>query len=574
MTKEKHPVKKPKAKPKAVTKGRNEASALLALSLLLLVLVSSYTLLAYRASWAQLTEERRAEAAELARVVAFRLGDKSFPRPSDFQKWAPGAFAVSLFDGDGRLVVTSRMDMKAPSEPGQPYSARTIAGVSKLVRKDKVYRVQVDLWSPTLTAKATTLKYMVPWVLGVDIAVVLLLLIYARRWFRPWERILSRAAEIGGDEADGDEIEWLLQAFDKTLEGLARPEDSELKALENVLGSSLESGVLVCDSQARVLALNPVGRGMLGIESEGGGAPVSELLKDYESLLATLEPAMDAGTPVQREECAVQTPTGEKTLGVTAHPLRRNDGRLRGVLVLFADLTEIKKRLASEQLSESLQQLGELTAGVAHEMRNGLATIKGYLSLVAEADQGESVDDYVDELKRETDALHGILEDFLAFARPGGRKIELVDLRSLLHRCAADPALSTPIRVQVHGDADVEFETEGDRSLLAKALSNLLLNAEQAQMSAGVDEPLLLRLEKDGERFRIEVLDQGPGPLPHLEEKLFEPFVTGREDGVGLGLSLARRIAVLHGGNLTLEHRDPGPGAEAKMTLSVVNVVT
>ena len=542
--------------------GGGEASALLVLSLLLLVFVSAYTLLAYRSTLLQLVEARQREAEELALLIADELRTAAAPKPSDLRRWAPQAQAVTLFEESGRVVVSGRLDREGAVAPGRPFSAGSLPGTARFVKQDRSYVVQVDLDAPILRARSRTMRFMVPWGLAVDVVVVVLVLVYARRWLRPWEEIMDRASRLRPEGVGGDEIEILLDAFEKALQSLSQPQERErdLEALQEVLGRSLESGVLVCDAEGLVVALNQVGAAILGMEGEPAGRTAGDVLASFPELVARIEPALHGGEPVQRAECRVDTPQGEKALGVTAHPLRRDDGGVRGYLILFADLTEIKRQLAAERLSDSLRQLGELTAGVAHEMRNGLATLKGYLALIADAEAGESVDDYVEELRRETDSLHRILEDFLTFARPGGRRSEQVDLEAILHRAASDPSLQGAVKVEV--EASEDRLVNGDRQLLVKALLNLLLNAEQAQAELGAEEPVLLRLLKDADGYSIEVLDRGPGPPPDLAERVFEPFVTGRTEGVGLGLALARRITLLHGGDLTLETRSGG-GARA-----------
>ena len=548
--------------------GRNEISSFLVLSLLLLVLVSSYTLLAYWTSLQRLTKDRRDEAVAWARTVAGRIDTGGpLPRSKELRQWIPHAYAVSVFNDDGRLVVTSRTDEGLELVPaGRPFAPQTIAGIAKVVRRGRPHTVQVDLWSPTLNARSATLKLLVPLVIVVDVGVLVLLLLYARRLLQPLDRILDRARELGTVPEPQDEIAFLIKTFDNALEQLSQPDDLELRALEKALGSSLESGVLLCDGQGRLLALNPIGAEILGVEGDPAGKSLEDVTAVFPELFRRLKPALH-GKAVQREECHVQTPAGDRVLGLTAHPLRRDDGRVRGLLILFADLTEIQKRLADEQLGERLKQLGELTAGIAHEMRNGLATIKGYLTLIQRGGSGEIIDDYVSEVRAETDALHRTLEEFLTFARPGGGRTEDVDLKALAHRAAADPALvEASIRVEVELEPTDQAVVRGDSMLLAKALANLLLNAHQAQIGVGATESLRLTLGRSESSYVIRVLDQGPGVSESLGDTVFDPFVTGRVDGVGLGLALTRRIALLHGGSIELRNRE-SQGACAELFL-------
>ena len=353
----------------------------------------------------------------------------------------------------------------------------------------------------------------------------------------------------------------------------------ELKALENTLARSLESGVLLLDAEGTVLALNEIGVGLLGIEESRVGEPVSTVLGGHTDLAAVLDRAIRREHPVQRVECTIETPEGSRTLGVTAHPLRRDDAALRGFLVIFADLTEVQKETEQRQLADSLSQLGELTAGVAHEMRNSLATLRGYLALVERDPERESLGDYLGEIRHESDHLKRVLEDFLMFARPGSVRPQAVDLQGLLYRAAADPALGeAAVRVETDdgagaGRASAAFVVYGDPQLLERALRNVLSNAVRA--------PGRCRLRRAGAsparrgRLGSRSTDRGSrrGDLVRGSRTAVRSFFTQRAGGVGLGLALTRRIVLLHAGRIELENRPRG-GARAILWLPRGKTVT
>lgn len=235
----------------------------------------------------------------------------------------------------------------------------------------------------------------------------------------------------------------------------------------------------------------------------------------------------------------------------------------------IADLTEAYRRSREDQLAESLTQLGELSAGVAHEMRNSIATIKGYLELAQRDKKREMLDEYLEELRRESEQMHRVLEDFLSFARPGSVRLAEVDLLRVLMRALEDPALGgQPTRLtQEQREAFEGWTVAGDAQLLERALRNLLANAVAAQMRVGRDkEALEVSLSRVGERIEVALRDHGEGIPPELLPRIFEPFVTGHPKGVGLGLALTRRIVLLHGGTVTLEP-SPGGGTVARLSL-------
>ena len=232
----------------------------------------------------------------------------------------------------------------------------------------------------------------------------------------------------------------------------------------------------------------------------------------------------------------------------------------------------------SALLAETLRRLGEVAAGVAHELRNGLATIKGYVSLLGPRLESTAAADDLAEIRHELDQLQRVVDDFLSFARPGSARPRLVDVHQLLRQAAADPSLQTAgVAVRVE---EPDGPTPGapvlltvDPQLVERALRNLLRNAAQAQRDSGREDAVVARVEartatNGGERREVAILieDRGPGFPAALRQRLGEPFASARPGGSGLGLALVRRVAALHGGRMELEDR-PGGGARAALVL-------
>ncbi len=546
---------------------RREIHILLPAALLLLALLSTFTLLSYRSAVALLLEERQAEAAQLARQLSGELASKrTLPTTEALRRRLPQARRVSLLEGGGGAVAAL-----------SPAASEVVAGTARFQRGNKVLTVKVELSAALLRSRQRSLGILSPVLLTVNGAITLLVLLFLRRFLAPIDQLVEKARHAGQEVPESqDEVVFLVETFEKALEALARPaaparsEIDELKALENTLARSLESGVLLLDAQGVALALNEIGASLLRIDAARTGEPVTALLAHHPELVALLERAVRRGQPVQREECAIESPGGERILGVTAHPLRRDDAALRGFLVIFADLTEVQKELQERRLVDSLSQLGELTAGVAHEMRNSLATLRGYLTLVERGRGSESIGDYLGEIRRESDHLQRVLEDFLMFARPGSTRPQEVDLLGLVHRAAADPALGEAA-VTVEADeadtadaSETRFQVRGDPQLLERALRNVLSNAVEAQRDAGRAEPVRARLLDHPTEVEIRIEDRGGGISPADREKLFDPFVSQRAGGVGMGLALTRRIVLLHAGRVSLDNR-PGGGTRASI---------
>jgi two-component system sensor histidine kinase PilS (NtrC family) len=417
-------------------------------------------------------------------------------------------------------------------------------------------------------ARQAALARGLTWVVvPVNVAVTLLLLLYLRRLVAPWETLLERVRRVAPQDGGRGDLELLLATFERALEGLPEelPGDADIEALRRSLLGNLDSGVLLVDAERRVVSLNTVGARLLGAPAPASGRPgLDELLPRLEPLHRLVAEALDSGRSSRRADLEITAGGEPVVLGATAHPLVRDDGAVRGALVLFVDLTAARREADRERLGRSLVQLGELSAGLAHELRNGLATLRGYLGLLERDAGAEERRGYVEEIRRESDHLQRVLDDFLAFSRPEARRVEAVDLEALARRAARDPGLGG-LAVEVVCPAPVA-PVEGDPHLLERALRNLLRNAAAAQREAGSEAPLEVRVEGSRGRVEVAVLDRGAG-LPDVPvEELFQPFVSHRPDGVGLGLALAERLAAIHGGSVRLEPREAG-GVRATLSL-------
>lgn len=600
---------------------RGEALLLPLAALLLLLATSAFTLFSYRSGVERWAEEELRRAARLAGEAAAELAGEppggaaaaaaaAVPGAERLRRLSPRAVRLLLLDGAGRPLVVAGEPLPPPSPawpsglpppgaltgptaagPGGELPDGTIAGLAPLGPPDSRRVLRVDLPAGALAAQLAGLRVLTPLVLGLDAAVLILLLLFLRHLWSPFDRLVERARRLDPSPG-GDEVELLVRTFERAVETLAagrgdgpEAEEADIAALSRTLAGSLESGVLLLDDSGAVLALNPIGADLLALEPPAPGTAAAAALGRHPALVRCLEEALAGGRGVNRRELEIAAPGADgatRTLGLTVHPLRRDDGEVRGYLVLFADLTESRRRAREAHLAESLSRLGELAAGVAHELRNGLATLRGYLTLIERARGEERAADYLAEIRREADHLERVLSDFLAFARPGTARVETVPVASLARRAAADPALGeVGVVPEVAADATAAVVL-GDPQLLERALRNLLLNAARAERDAGRSGPLELTVRRaapgagagvEGDAVEIAVADRGPGVPEEVRERLFHPFATGRPEGVGLGLALTHRIASLHGGSVRLEDREGG-GTRAVLALPAGKSVT
>lgn len=542
---------------------RRETSILLPIAMLLVIGTAVFTLFSYRNGLGVLAEERRAEAERLARSAAAGWSEDSTTSSARLRGFAPQALGVAVVEADGTIAFqTSDLQPLPPPNLAEGGSTARgpdaslpdrVSGYARLPGSPARY-LRVDLPAAALVAQRSGLRLLLPITLLVSTGALILVVLFGRHVLAPYDALLDRARAAGAlDEHAVDEIAALLKTFERALaEPARRNADDDIAALERTLAPSLESGLLLLDREGRVVALNPAGVAILGTATPAPGTPLDAAFPALPAIAAALSPALTRGATSSRHEVEIERRGERRSLGITVHALRRDDGVVRGYLALFADLTALRRKEDEGRVAESLAQLGELTAGLAHELRNSLATLRGYLTLIERRPEEERLADYMAEIRRESEHLQRVLEDFLSFARPGSARLESVDLEALLRRVALDPALGGAA-VDLADDPSPLPLLRADPQLLERALRNLLHNAVEAQHAAGNSAPVRVSAERAGDDLRIAIEDAGPGVPADLQDRLFLPFASARPGGVGLGLALAHRIVTLHGGRLTLE---------------------
>ena len=349
-----------------------------------------------------------------------------------------------------------------------------------------------------------------------------------------------------------------------------RAEASERLSEEII--SSLSSGLLVVSLDRKVQIVNPVGRRLLGLdEASHYGADYRRLLADAAPVAALIGQCLTSGRAILRR--AIEMPAGHagaSHLGLTVSPLFGESSDMQGAICLFTDLTAIVALEEQLRLKDSLARVGELTAGIAHEFRNGLATIHGYSRLIDLEALPPAFRPYVEGIRAETESMREVVTNFLNFARPTHLTLVSVDLGAVAERAADD--LRADVRA-LHGDIALtgEFGTvEGDDVLLRQALSNLLRNAIEA--CAGVGTAPAIAIESDIDRAQgictLAVQDNGPGFPDRVLNHLFHPFFTTKPQGTGLGLALVQKIVVTHNGRV-VAGTAPGGGGRVSIVLPI-----
>jgi signal transduction histidine kinase len=390
-------------------------------------------------------------------------------------------------------------------------------------------------------------------------------------------RAVAAARDMTGRGRDraGAETAFMAVAMEEAMARLklreqalaARAEASE--RLSDEIVTSLTSGLLVVGPDRRVQALNPFGRRLLRVSDSEWNGDLAAVLRTAPPLSAVILECLDNGLPIRRRTLSIEADAERPMhLGVTVSPITDAHGSHRGAICLFGDLTDIVELEEQLRLKDSLARVGELTAGIAHEFRNGLATIHGYARLFDLERLPSDMRPYLQGIRDETDALGGVVRNFLNFAKPAELVLGRVDARALLERAAEEIRGETVSRggsVLVEGEPAM---VQGDEVLLRQAFSNLCRNALEACVDSGIQPHIVVECVPDTAQhmLRISVIDNGPGVNPKIASRIFRPFVTTRARGTGLGLALVQKIVVTHNGRVGVQ---PEPGGGTRFTVSL-----
>ena len=423
---------------------------------------------------------------------------------------------------------------------------------------------------------------LVAFVITVAVSVPSILLL--PRWLlRPYRQLVDEAERAPlSSSAKGrarDESEFVLETFQGVVAEL-RAKQGELERMgaraaeraataeqfsERVV-ASLPSGLLAFNPDGRSTVVNAPARALLGLEGASVGEDFRALLSRSPELTEFVRQCLETGELYRREEVAAVAQDGRaRRLGVTVAPIDPAPaGGSRGVLCMLTDITEVAELRETVARKRNLESLGEMSAGLAHEFKNALATLHGYAQLLQNAAlDGEARASATAALLQEVRGLSEMVTSFLNFARPKTPDLGDVRLRELLDTCAADLDTLFDAR-HVTLTVEGEFpEVRADERMLRQALLNLMRNAAEAIPDEAEERRVLVKgsNETDAagrEWARVEVEDTGAGIPAEDLRRIFIPFFTTKSKGHGVGLALAHRVATDHGGTLSAANAPNG----------------
>jgi len=405
-----------------------------------------------------------------------------------------------------------------------------------------------------------------------------------RRWLRPYESLLREIKQSAAGSRPAvpnypDEMSFLVGSFKEVIRELKEKEklleemnqqareraDSSEKFARDIL-AGLPMAILSLDPEGRFLDANPA------LEAWFGRKKLLLAQLDFQRIFAgndevvhLLERFFQDRQAVSGQILRIQ-PEGaaERVVSLSLAPLLAPGGRFFGAVCAMEDVTlpqQLQQRL---QAQENLAALGEMSAGIAHELKNSLATISGYAQMLLGNARPGAEQQRARALVAEVEAMARVITDFLDYARPLPMDRRPVSLDELLEQLLAVFREQHP---------DIRFSGElvpalawGEEHLLKNAFQNLLLNAVQSMDNAREKQVDLGMEVLSNRSTRIWIADTGPGMDGKTLARIFTPFFTTRPAGTGMGLAVVQKIVTLHEGTIRVQS-EPGTGTRVEIDL-------
>ena len=387
----------------------------------------------------------------------------------------------------------------------------------------------------------------------------------------PIRRIISVSAKVAeGDFSvkatlpapEANEMGALTQSFDQMIESLNR-----FIAMRNrIILESFTGGLLTTDMHGTVTAVNSAAEKTLGISAaESVGKPAINVLRSplLSAFRKVVEEALWKRQPIVTRRVDIQGPHGRQRLSVNTNYMRDESGRIFGLIVNFRDLSELEHFYEQMNLTERLATLGTFSAGLAHEIRNPLGSIKGITQLLAEdLRDNPSALEYTRIIIREADRLDELVREVHEYAQPMPTSLEPADLQQIVRDTLLLARNNPKAKMQPGVLMTEQYEpvppavVSPDR--IRQALLNLVVNAIQATPAGGAIRVRTAFDETDDLPIHVVISNTGSSiPAEHLT-RIFEPFFTTKDQGSGLGLAVAYQIMRHHGGDIVAQNDSDG----------------
>lgn len=343
-----------------------------------------------------------------------------------------------------------------------------------------------------------------------------------------------------------------LKEKERELEALKSRAEERASSVElyneNII-QSVPSGVVSFDQGLIVTRVNAAALAILELrEDETIGMPCSQVFR------SPLREMIEEKRVVVRAETAYTCGSGKRLwIGLALSPLKDSTSTVIGHLLVFTDLTELKAFQSQKELRDRLSTLGEMSAGIAHELRNPMAVISGYTKILSKKSD-DPLKPAVAAINKEIMVMDRIIADFLTFARPADPVFGRVDLAALIAGCV-ETIRESAQNIRITMDSPEGLIIKADEIFIRQAISNLLQNAAESIPEGG---EITITCAQDKEGTALTIADTGHGIPDNIRDTIFLPFYTTKERGTGLGLAIVHKIIVSHGGSIRVESSPHG----------------
>jgi PAS domain S-box-containing protein len=402
----------------------------------------------------------------------------------------------------------------------------------------------------------------------------LVIFYYLIKLFRAKKGLINVSGSVPGP-GQGEKTGFVIDTFHGMIQQLKAKEQelqrlrssAEMRAAhienynENIL-QSVASGVITFNWERIITTFNQSAERILDFSrAEATGKSCEELFGRKSEINQLLDAAMDRQQVITRQECSLRKKNGERIwAGISTSLLRDPQNQVIGTTLVFSDLTEIKRLQEQVELKKRLTVLGEMSAGLAHEMRNFMGTIMGFSRLLSKKiDPSDPKLQMVEAILSELNAMDRLIDDLLSYSRPTELNLFPLELEPLIRRVALqvlNQASEPKPKLMISVASDLP-QVKMDEIQTRQALTNLIQNAVEAMPNGGeVRVTAGVRLAAQNSTIReieISISDTGTGIPKDRMDRIFLPFFTTKEKGTGLGLAIVHKIVLSHNGRIEVD---------------------
>ena len=356
----------------------------------------------------------------------------------------------------------------------------------------------------------------------------------------------------------------------------------QLEAINRNIVQSINSGLLTTDLENKITFFNKAAEEITGYSfDQAHNSGVEEVFPFLRNIKGVFRDPLSPDHPPFRFESICERQDGDiMYLGFSTSPLRDSRGEELGNIMIFQDLTTFKEMEKHIKMVDRLAAVGRLAAGIAHEMRNPLASMSGSIQVLKDELQLNDRDERLMSIAiRETERLNSLITDFMVFAQPGLGERKIVDIAGVISDTLDDFIISPEWNkdIEVFRDISEDIKVEADPKQLKQVFKNLFINAVQAMPDSG---KLRIEVRSAGstagtqqhlfDSSEIIISDTGCGISKENLDKIFDPFFTTKDRGTGMGLAIVFRIIESYQGNIVI-NSEVGQGTTFTIHLPVVS---